>query len=89
MHLTFVLARDVRSKAKIIKFLSAIERGQHLNLPYVHYVRVRAFRLEPLDARHTPFVVDGEVVETTSVLQASIADTRMRVVATTADECKY
>ncbi|XP_077183809.1 sphingosine kinase 1 [Paroedura picta] len=51
------------SRMAIIKFFMALEKGTHLTLnsPYLHYVPVKAFRLEPSMLKGH-MTVDGEVL---------------------------
>ncbi|KAI6172252.1 Sphk-1 [Aphelenchoides besseyi] len=83
MHLTYILKRDIANRTAIAKFLTAFETHQHLELPFCHYVKVRAFRLESLeDARQSPFVVDGELIPfsgSVQKLQAVVSNLCMRV----------
>ncbi|KAI6197162.1 hypothetical protein M3Y94_01191600 [Aphelenchoides besseyi] len=83
MHLTYILKRDIPNRAAIAKFLTAFETHQHLELPFCHYVKVRAFRLELLeDTRQSPFVVDGELIPfsgSVQKLQAVVSKLCMRV----------
>jgi hypothetical protein len=44
--LAYILKKDVKSRAEVAKFLSAIEQQKHLDLPFCNYVKVQAFRLE-------------------------------------------
>ncbi|CAD5217863.1 unnamed protein product [Bursaphelenchus xylophilus] len=81
IHLCYLLNRDIHSKTQLVKFLTAIEQGEHLNLPFVHYLKVKAFRLEAL-AHHThksPIVVDGEVIPDCSQIQCISSTLAMRV----------
>ena len=54
------LTGDV-SKSQVLNFLVSLESGRHTELPYVHLVPVRAFRLEP---RGGLLTVDGELIPT-------------------------
>ncbi|KAI6228623.1 DAGKc domain-containing protein [Aphelenchoides fujianensis] len=83
IHLTFILKHEIPSRAAVVKFLTAIETHQHLELPICHYKKVRAFRLEPLDEhKRSPFVVDGELIPDVAgpqKLQAVVSSLCMRV----------
>ncbi|KAL8163173.1 UNVERIFIED_CONTAM: hypothetical protein K2H54_013353, partial [Gekko kuhli] len=61
IHL-FYLTAGV-SRMTMIKFFMALEKGTHLtlNCPYLHYVPVKAFRLEPSMLKGH-MTVDGEVL---------------------------
>ncbi|KAJ7316059.1 hypothetical protein JRQ81_002221 [Phrynocephalus forsythii] len=61
IHL-FYLTAGV-SRMAMVKIFMAMERGTHLTLnnPYLHYVPVKAFRLEPLEPKGF-MTVDGEVL---------------------------
>ena len=52
---------------------------EHISLPGVEMIPVRAFRIEPLEERGT-MTVDGELVER-GVMQASVLPGMVRVVA--------
>lgn len=58
------------STCQVIQFLLALEEGAHVKLPYVHFVPVRAFRLEPQNSTDI-MTVDGEQIEC-SVVQAEV-----------------
>jgi diacylglycerol kinase family enzyme len=65
----------------VIKFLTAIESGRHLEMPFCNYVKVQALRLEPdCEVRRSPIVVDGEVIPEDKI-QAVVSDLCMRVVS--------
>jgi sphingosine kinase len=51
------------SKSQILTFLTSLESGKHVNLPYVNLVPVRAFRLEPENDVGV-MTIDGELIET-------------------------
>ena len=42
----------------------ALEKGEHLKVPNVDMMRVRAFRLEPLGDGKGNLTIDGELIET-------------------------
>lgn len=46
MHMIFI--KSGISKYEIIKLFSDTESGNHMDSPYVEYVKIKAFRLEPL-----------------------------------------
>jgi sphingosine kinase len=46
MHLLFI--KEGISKAQLLKLFTETEQGEHLNSPFVEYVKIKAFRLEPL-----------------------------------------
>jgi hypothetical protein len=83
IHLTYVLKRDLKSKAELAKFLTAIETKKHLDFPFCHYLTVQAFRLDTnskANNRQGPIVVDGEIIPENCV-QAVVSDVCMRVVS--------
>ncbi len=52
---------DGVSPAKLLSlFISGAERGAHVHEPFMRYVKVKAFTLEPLEERGI-MDVDGEV----------------------------
>ncbi|CAI5766098.1 sphingosine kinase 1 [Podarcis lilfordi] len=61
IHLFYVTAGV--SRLSMVKFFMAMDKGTHLalNSPYLHYVPVKAFRLEPL-VRKGSMTVDGELL---------------------------
>ncbi|XP_054833828.1 sphingosine kinase 1 [Eublepharis macularius] len=61
IHLFYMTAGV--SRMGMIKFFMALEKGAHLtlNCPYLHYVPVKAFRLEPFTLKGD-MTVDGEVL---------------------------
>ncbi|XP_061472283.1 sphingosine kinase 1 isoform X2 [Rhineura floridana] len=61
IHLFYVTAGV--SRLAMVKFFMAMEKGTHLalNNPHLHYVPVKAFRLEPLVCKGS-MTVDGEVL---------------------------
>lgn len=58
------------SSCQVIQFLLALDDGGHVKMPYVHFVPVRAFRLEP-DNTSDIMTIDGEQIECAHI-QASI-----------------
>jgi sphingosine kinase len=46
MHLLFI--KEGISKAQLLKLFTETEQGEHLSSPFVEYVKIKAFRLEPL-----------------------------------------
>lgn len=65
MHMIFI--REGISKFEIIKLFTDTVTGNHLNSPYVEYVKIKAFRIEPLSMQPgVPatgnFMIDGEKV---------------------------
>ncbi|CAD5213073.1 unnamed protein product [Bursaphelenchus okinawaensis] len=81
IHLCYILKRDVTSKAQIAKFLAAMEKGEHLTLPFAHYTKVKALRLETLAHQNhrSPIVVDGEVIPDCTQIQCVSSTLAMRV----------
>ncbi|XP_062976405.1 sphingosine kinase 1 [Elgaria multicarinata webbii] len=61
IHLFYVSAGV--SRMAMVRFFLAMDKGNHLSLnsPYLHYVPVEAFRLEPLEPKGF-MTVDGEVL---------------------------
>jgi len=66
-------------KSTIAQFLLKMESGEHIFLPGVEMIPVRAFRITPLEERGT-MTVDGELVER-GVMQAAVLPAMVRVVA--------
>ncbi|XP_037013708.2 sphingosine kinase 1 isoform X2 [Artibeus jamaicensis] len=66
MHLFYVRAGV--SRASLLRLFLAMEKGRHMecNCPYLVYVPVVAFRLEPKDGKGV-FAVDGEMVVSEAV----------------------
>ena len=65
MHMLFI--KEGISKFEIIKLFSDTVSGDHLNSPYVEYVKIKAFRIEPLPTYPGcpvtgNFMIDGEKV---------------------------
>ena len=46
MHLLFI--KEGVTKAQLLNLMTMFETGQHLNSPHIEYVKIKAFRLEPL-----------------------------------------
>ncbi|XP_033736835.1 sphingosine kinase 1-like [Pecten maximus] len=61
IHLLFIRA-GITKKTLLDIFLS-IDEGNHINSPYVEYVKVSAFRLTPDDLSVGNLMVDGEHVD--------------------------
>jgi len=59
IHLGFL--RD-QPRGKVLKILTRLETGQHLDVPGMEHVLVKAFRIEPLSEKGI-VTVDGEQVE--------------------------
>lgn len=69
-----MFAGDIGRK-EVVRFLLSLEKGSHINLPYVHLVPVREFSLESYSPS-SKFTVDGELVNTNRVhcdVMASVA----------------
>jgi sphingosine kinase len=67
MHLTLI--KEGISKAQLAKLFTETETGGHLKSEFVEYIRIKAFRLEPLDEpvnggrrEEKAMMVDGERV---------------------------
>ncbi len=73
MHIMFI--KEGASKVDILKMMTEAEDGTHLKNDLVEFVKVKAFRLEPLTSEHTQangtMMVDGEHV-TYGPIQAEI-----------------
>ena len=75
MHLLFI--KEGVTKAQLLNLMTMFETGQHLNSPHIEYVKVKAFRLEPLSnenaaqQREGVMMIDGERVPCAKV-QAEI-----------------
>ncbi|CAG2104674.1 unnamed protein product [Medioppia subpectinata] len=67
------------SRKQVIQFLLALEKGKHPTLPYITFLPVRAFRIEPY-ANVGRITVDGELVESGPV-QAQVVP-RMAAILT-------
>ena len=46
MHLLFI--KEGITKTQLLQLFTTTENGEHLNSPFVEYVKIKAFRLEPL-----------------------------------------
>ncbi|XP_058140764.1 sphingosine kinase 1 [Dasypus novemcinctus] len=79
MHLFYVRAGV--SRASLLRLFLAMEKGRHMEsgCPYLVYVPVAAFRLEPKDGRGA-FAVDGEVMASEAV-QGQVQPGFLRVVS--------
>ncbi|XP_054159202.1 sphingosine kinase 2-like [Oppia nitens] len=71
--------RSKVSRRQVIQFLLALEKGRHPALPYVDFVPVRAFRIEPYN-NIGKMTVDGELVES-GPIQAEVVP-RMATILT-------
>jgi hypothetical protein len=61
IDLMWAEATDGVSSSKLLSiFLSGADKGTHVHEPFVRYVKVKAFTLEPLEERGV-MDVDGEV----------------------------
>lgn len=61
-YTTIVFVRQGISKYEMIKFIVQCSQGTILKNPYVEYIRVKAFRLEPHNLNCGYLMVDGEPV---------------------------
>lgn len=61
-YTTIVFVREGISKLEMLKFIMQCSQGVILKNPYVESIRVRAFRLEPLELDRGYLMVDGEPV---------------------------
>lgn len=80
IHLTYVLRKDVNSKSEVVKFLTAIESQKHLDIPFCHYVKVQAFRLEPNEeeCRRSPIVIGKKhKLNDSNIQEGSLWDSRL------------
>jgi len=66
-------------KSTIAQFLLKMEKGEHIYLPGVEMIPVRAFRIEPLEDRGY-MTVDGENVPR-GVMQASVLPSMVRILS--------
>lgn len=64
IYLLFI--KEGVSSCQVIQFLLALEEGGHVKLPFVHFVPVKAFRLEP-DNSTDIMTIDGEQIECSPV----------------------
>lgn len=60
LHLLIV--RKEVPKSALLKFLTDVEEGKHVNLPGVELIPVEAFRLIPLDTESGYMTTDGESI---------------------------
>jgi sphingosine kinase len=65
------------SRGQILQFLTCLDSGTHVSLPFVTMVPVKVFRLEPL-SREGRVTVDGELIECGPV-QAEVMPSIARV----------
>lgn len=79
IHLFYVSAGI--SRMGMVKFFMAMDKGNHLalNSPHLHYVPVKAFRLEPLEPKGF-MTVDGEVL-TCEPVQGQIHNRLARIIS--------
>ncbi|XP_060076120.1 sphingosine kinase 1-like [Ylistrum balloti] len=61
IHLLFI--RSGITKKTLLEIFLSIDEGNHINSPYVEYVKVSAFRLTPDDLSIGNLMVDGEHVD--------------------------
>lgn len=66
-------------KATIAQFLLKMDKGEHIYLPGVEMIPVRAFRIEPLEEKGW-MTVDGESVPR-GVMQASVLPSMVRILS--------
>lgn len=66
-YLGICFVREGITKLELIKFIYQSSQGVILKNPYMEYVRVRAFRLEPLDLSRGSLMVDGESISYGSI----------------------
>ncbi|XP_054720367.1 sphingosine kinase 1-like [Uloborus diversus] len=71
-----VIRADV-SRAQVIYFLSSLQTGEHVNIPYVDYIPIHAFRLEPSTSDGF-LTVDGEVIPCCTI-QAEVLPSIARI----------
>lgn len=71
-----LLIRGDASRIQVLNYFKAQEAGQHVDLPFVRLIPVRAFRLEAFT--DSTIVVDGEVVKT-KILQARVLPSLGRI----------
>ena len=71
--------RGDATRAQVLHFLTALDAGSHINLPYVYLVPVHAFRLEPhsTDGRIT---IDGELIDC-GPIQAEVLPSIARIMS--------
>lgn len=61
-HLVMIFVREGITKFEMLKFIAQCSQGTMLKNPYVETIKVKAFRLEPLDPKYGSLMVDGEPV---------------------------
>ena len=64
IYLLFI--KEGVSSCQVIQFLLSLEDGSHVKLPFVNFIPVRAFRLEP-DKSSDIMTLDGELIECSAV----------------------
>ena len=62
-HMVMCFNKEGVSKADMVRIVTDSASGNFLKSPCLDFVRVKAFRLEPLDAQPSNLMVDGERVE--------------------------
>ncbi|KAG8190083.1 hypothetical protein JTE90_023055 [Oedothorax gibbosus] len=60
--LTNIVIRSEVSRAEVIYFLTCIQTGDHVHIPYVEVIPVHAFRSEPASPDNY-LTVDGEAIQ--------------------------
>ena len=78
IYLTLVRAPITR--LHLVKLYSAMQEGTAASDPRAEVIRVRAFRLEPLDRRQGVLMVDGEMVDY-GPIQAQVLPSMARVMS--------
>lgn len=87
MHVIFI--KQGITKSELLKLFTKTENGEHLKSDLVEYVKVKAFRLEPIGLVNNDQVqtsnrgimmVDGEIVPT-GVIQAEIMPSMGKILA--------
>ncbi|XP_077491254.1 sphingosine kinase 2-like isoform X4 [Amblyomma americanum] len=71
-----LLIRGDASRIQVLSYFKAQEAGEHVDLPFVRLIPVRAFRLETFT--DSTITVDGEVVKT-KILQARVLPSLGRI----------
>lgn len=64
-HVLLCFVREGITKYEMFKFLVQCSQGTILKNPFIEYLKVKAFRLEPLDSdevKYGSLMVDGEAV---------------------------
>lgn len=67
------------SKKDVLRFLVALEEGQHTTLDFANVVKVRAFRLEPVNHSGN-LTIDGELIDCEPI-QAEVMPKLARILA--------